>query len=69
MMLMGNNLEIPFGGWNSYIILHENDKTYEYNHFMEYWEDRDTHKFYRWLNSKDMKDIKEHKEFYFNSLD
>ena len=68
-MLMGNNLEIPFGGWNSYIILHENNKTYEYNYFMEYWEDRDTPKFYRWLNSKDMKDIKEHTEFYFNSLD
>ena len=36
MMFMGHNLEIPFGGWHSYIILHENNKTYKYNNFMKY---------------------------------
>lgn len=68
MMMLNNNIEIPFGKWNSSIILHEENKTYSYNYFMEYWEDSKG-KFYRWLNKQDLKNINEHKEYYYNSLD
>lgn len=68
MRIDNNNLEISFGNWNSGIILHENNKYYHYNYFMQYWEDS-KNKFYRWLNEKDIKDLEKHKECYYNTLE
>lgn len=67
MKIMSNNIEIPFGKWNSFMRLHENDDSYEYNYFMQYWENKDN-RFYRWLNDDDLKNIEEHKKIYYDSF-
>lgn len=53
----------------AYYTLRENNKTYKYNRFMEYWENIEDGKFYRWLTDKDKQHMKELEEYYYNSLD
>lgn len=53
----------------TYYRLEENGKSYDYNKFMEYWEDIHTKKFYRWLTNDDIKHMKELRDYYYNSLE
>lgn len=53
----------------TYYRLEENGKSYDYNKFMEYWEDIRTKKFYRWLTNDDIKYMKELRDYYYNSLE
>lgn len=70
MKILGNPIFRSFTSEAcTYYRLEENGKSYDYNKFMEYWEDIHTKKFYRWLTNDDIKNMKELRDYYYNSLE
>lgn len=69
MRIMGNPIERYWGceACTDYV-LYENNNMYYYNKFMDYWEESESRKFYRWKTKADETNMKELRDYYYETL-